>query len=304
MKHRIELPTEPGKTNFVPAKVSLQADRLEGDDARYLVAPVVSGVPVVFIDQYGDQENIKQNKYGETYFLRKLLDPVTARAGAGHKLLPIHHVRIDQVDRDLLKDARLVVIAGVARPDPAVPLLREYVEQGGQLLIAAGADFDPSAWNDTAWLGGEGILPAKLKTPVVGHTPEESTQDLRLFDLDLSARSAARIAIFNSRPTPPDELADLFKEPIFFKAVDTQLDDEQQAALQAAELKRIEGRQNVLTQLDQRAKLRKAAEAKGPLDDAAAPRTGCRRSAASALGTPLVAMDRQRAAGQRKSVVR
>jgi len=39
-----------------------------------------------------------------------------------------------------------------------VPLLRDYVKQGGQLLIAAGAEFNPDAWNAAAWKDGEGIL--------------------------------------------------------------------------------------------------------------------------------------------------
>mgnify|MGYP002064374497 CR=1 FL=1 len=38
--------------------------------------------------------------------------------------------------RSALEDARLVVMAGVADPAGAVSLLREYVEQGGQLVDA------------------------------------------------------------------------------------------------------------------------------------------------------------------------
>ena len=46
-----------------------------------------------------------------------------------------------------------------------VPLLADYVRQGGQLVLAAGAQFDPALWQEQAWLNGQGILPL----PLVGH---------------------------------------------------------------------------------------------------------------------------------------
>ena len=49
-----------------------------------------------------------------------------------------------------------------------VPLLREYVEQGGQLVIAAGGEFDPVAWQKRGLARGRGILPAPLEPDFVG----------------------------------------------------------------------------------------------------------------------------------------
>ena len=153
-KYRFDAGVEPGKSAFVPAKVSIPPDHLEGDDFRVLSVPVVAALPVVFVDQYGPDEDRKRNRYGETLHLRRLLAPVTSRADSARQLVEIRHLKIDQLDRDVLKDARLVVIAGVANPEGAVDVLRDYVKQGGQLVIAAGADFDPAQWNEAAWLDG------------------------------------------------------------------------------------------------------------------------------------------------------
>ena len=92
---------------------------------------MVAALPVVFVDQYGAEEDGKRNRYGETRHLRRLLAPVTERAATRPgSWSNVRHVKIDQLDRDMLKDARLVVIAGVASPEGAVALLRDYVGRG------------------------------------------------------------------------------------------------------------------------------------------------------------------------------
>ncbi|MFM2093080.1 MAG: hypothetical protein RIS70_204, partial [Planctomycetota bacterium] len=166
---------QPGRAEFVSVSASLSPDRLPIDDERFMVVPVVAALPVVFIDQYAPQdEDPLRQRLGETRHLRRLLAPVMSRSGAERQLVSIRHVRIGDLNRELLADARLVVIAGIDRPGAAVPLLREYVEQGGQLVIGAGAAFDPVAWNSDAWLDGEGILPAPLRSDMLGALPEEA----------------------------------------------------------------------------------------------------------------------------------
>ena len=44
----------------------MPSDRLEIDDSRYLAVPVVAALPVVFVDQYGESEDPKRNRFGET----------------------------------------------------------------------------------------------------------------------------------------------------------------------------------------------------------------------------------------------
>ena len=71
------------------------------------------------------------------------------------------------------------MIAGIEKPDEAlVPLLRDYVQQGGPLVILAGAGFDPVAWQERAWLDGQGLLPAPLDPKPHGVTPEEAPQQV------------------------------------------------------------------------------------------------------------------------------
>ena len=215
--HQFETTAEPGRAAWVAAAVSLPADRLAEDDARHLVVPVVAGVPVVFVDQLGDDEDPARGRFGETYRLRRLLTSAGARSETGKQLVRVRHVRIDEVDRELLADARLVVIAGVDAPGSVVPLLREYVEQGGPLVIAAGGSFEPAAWNTAAWLDGRGILPAPLKSEFIGQRPSDAaTGTLEPFGLD---PVSLLHPYFRIDELGEQELADLYREPLFFQAV-------------------------------------------------------------------------------------
>ena len=162
---------QPDSPALVTAEVSMTHDRLPADDYRCLVVPVVASLPVVFVDQYGQHEDTKRNRQGETYVLRRLLASGSTLDRGSQRWGKPRHVTIDQLDRELLDDVRLVVVAGVADPGPAVALLREYVAQGGQLVIAAGGSFDPSVWTAVGWLRGQGILPAPLKPALVGRSP-------------------------------------------------------------------------------------------------------------------------------------
>ncbi len=185
--YRFDVPVEPGKPTFVGAEVSLSADRLPGDDRRFLAVPVLAALPVVFVDQWGTEEAPRLNRYGETFYLRRLLAPVTSRAQRERRLIDVRHVKIDELKRELLEDARLLVIAGAAGPESAVPLLREYVEQGGNLVIAAGGQFDPRLWTEAAWQDGGGILPAPLDPAAIGRLPAESPEAVKPFQIDFDS---------------------------------------------------------------------------------------------------------------------
>ncbi|MFM9115945.1 MAG: BatA domain-containing protein [Planctomycetota bacterium] len=166
---------QAGREVFVPIKATLSPDNLAADDERHLLVPVVAALPVVFVDQYGpDEEDPVRRKLGETRHLRTLLAPRTQRDNAAPPLIKVRHVKLGDLNRDLLSDTRLVVIAGVNQPGESVDLLREFVQQGGQLLIAAGGEFDADAWSQAAWRDGRGILPLPLKAAPLGATPDEA----------------------------------------------------------------------------------------------------------------------------------
>jgi hypothetical protein len=234
--HRFEVPTDPGRATFSVASVSIPADPLAADDTRSLVVPVVAALPVVFVDQYGEDEDLVKNQIGETFHLRRLLAPVTTRGEHGRQLIQVRHLKVDQLDRDVLHDARLVVMAGVQTPAVAVTLLREYVEQGGQLFIAAGGQFDPVAWQEFAWLDGGGILPAPLRPQPIGVRPTDATTTLEPFFLDPASMASD---YFQLEGVSRVDLNDLYTAPYFFKAVGLELREDVLSTMIEKEAARI-----------------------------------------------------------------
>jgi hypothetical protein len=230
---------EPERPLFVPLRATLAPDRLTADDERVLAVPVVGSLPVVFVDQFGAEgEDVLRGRIGETRPLRRLLAPRTSHRDAPRQLIQVRHVTLAELSEELLADARLVVIAGIADPAGQVPLLREYVEQGGRLVIAAGASFDPAAWNREAWLDGAGILPLPLSAEPLGEVPEAASDALDVFQL--SFESLAGEDYFRLAGVGEAELRDLFAEPFFFKAVAIEEGRDVLDRLQAADLTRLE----------------------------------------------------------------
>lgn len=257
----------------VPVRAEITEDRLPADDQRHLVVHVVAALPVVFVDQYGEgEEDAVRNRLGETRHLRRLLAPVSSRAEATRQLIKIRHVKLDRLDQDVLADARLVVLAGLADPGPKVSLLREYVLQGGQLLIGAGGDydpalnagFDPEKWTEAGWLDGAGILPVPLKPGFLGASPREQGKELKPFFL--SFESLQTHAYFRLASVGEEELRDLYGEPFFFKAVQADVSPEILQALQEAEVKRLDEESRLAA--DVATRQRNSAEARGKPDPA------------------------------------
>lgn len=203
---------------YVPIKAVITPDRLTIDDVRYALLPVVPRLPIVFVDQCGaSEEDVRRGRIGETRTLRRLLDS-DRDDDLREVVLGQRHVKLDELETEAIDDARLVVVAGVERPENKVVMLRRFVEEGGQLLIAAGGAFSARQWNDQAWLDGNGILPAPLTGRTLGATPDETQGELspRLLSFEsLQQSSWLRL------PDVSDEtLRDLYAEPLFFKTVE------------------------------------------------------------------------------------
>ncbi|MFO0819009.1 MAG: BatA domain-containing protein [Pirellulales bacterium] len=229
---------EADRPVFVPIHVSLAPDQLPEDDQRFGIVPVVAELPVVFVDQLADDEEDRTlRRFGETRWLRTLLSDATRPDPSLPSLVKVRHVRIDRLSRDDLADARLVVVAGVKNPADKVELLREYVEQGGQLLLAAGGDFDAGAWSESAWLDGAGLLPAPLQREPLGILPELATSTLNPYQLIFES---LRDEYFGLPNVAPEELRDLYDEPLFFQLVDLDLNDNVLAKLREAEVAWLE----------------------------------------------------------------
>lgn len=259
---------EADKPVFVTLKaVIAQPDKLPQDDERYLAIPVVAALPVVFIDQYGDEEDAAKNKLGETRHLRQLLAPKDSRQDAGKALIHVKHIRLEELSQELLSDARLVVIAGIHDPGSSanVQMLRDYVRQGGSLVIAAGADFDSAAWNSAAWDDGNGILPLPLTGSATGETPELAGIKTKSFKLSFD--SLADEELFKIESVDDAELATLYDEAHFFKFVDFDQTKEAIAKAQEALRKRLEADLSFLTEAANRDEEYSENEAKGKLSE-------------------------------------
>lgn len=270
--YRFDTQVAPGRPVYAKAEAEVKAsenDYLPEDNKRFLVAPVVSSLPVLFVDQYGTEEKPKLNQYGETFRLRRLL---AGRHMPGDQTRPLVQVRQATIEdlsqpsgsttrTEPLQDARMVVVAGVESPTPeAVKLLREYVLQGGQLVIAAGAKFNPEAWNRDGWLDGAGILPCKLNSELIGKTPEEvEGATLRPFRLSPKSMSHDYFLIAE------EGRDDLYLAPYFFKAIAADASDAVREQLLKAEIARVEEARQLRSEADVNRKKWADMEAKGKL---------------------------------------
>ena len=240
--HRFDSESEAAEAGFaritaVIPEDSIPGDKLRGDNKRYLVVPVLSGVPVVFIDQYGKDEDPARNRYGETFHVRRLLTPALAQESEDRQLIRVHHVKVDEVDQDLLSEARLVVIAGIANPGEAVPDLRDYVRQGGQLFVAAGGNFNPEEWNEMGWDKGNGVLAMPLQALAAGKLPGKGVKKLDPFFISFDSLATESFLL---EEESEQALEDLYRIPLFFKAVIANLSDEEKTEFLKKEIRKIE----------------------------------------------------------------
>jgi hypothetical protein len=201
-----------------------------------LLAPVVSALPIVFVDQRGDQENVAQGRIGETYALRHLLAPRLADELSPRRLIQPLHLRAEQVTPEVLETARLVVVAGVESPGDMTSVLREYALQGGPLVLLAGGGFDPVAWQESAWRDGDGVLPAPLRPQPVGALPQE-TATPKPFFADFGTMQHDDFVVLGEDATV---LKALFDATPFFKAVQADLSRETLASWKEAAITRMD----------------------------------------------------------------
>lgn len=255
---------------FIRATVSVTAeggvgDRLVRDNQRHLVAPLVSGLPVVFVDQYGQDENPDRNEIGETIRIRRLLAPRSSTdEEENRQLIRVRHLTIDRLNEETLSDARLVVIAGVSAPGESSRVLRQYVEQGGTVLIAAGADFEPHQWSQAAWDNGNGILPVPLAIEPVGQLPELANDKLDTFTLDTRSMQHD---FFLVEGETADALDDLYRGPIFFKAAAADVSDQTLDAAVASYKQRLDEHREFLKGSDERRKVWEEKERQGTFSE-------------------------------------
>jgi hypothetical protein len=231
--HRFAKPDATSAARFADVSVALSADRLPEDDMRHTVVPIVEPLPIVYVTTHGPNNEATESTGGRGLWIQRLLAPVVERGDVEPKLVQIQHVALGALDSSLIQNARLIVLAGLASPGDRAALLREYVEQGGQLLITAGEDFDPGSWTELAWRDGAGILPCPLKPTMLSVRETDPPKPLRFDATTLGHR------YFRLEEATDEELSDLYSAPAFFAVAQSELDEATIGKVVATETARI-----------------------------------------------------------------
>lgn len=135
--------------HLVAVKLVGGDDALPADDESAVPVTVADALPVLLVNGEPGLEPLA----GETDFLRAALAPTgddTPQARATT-------ITLEQFTSDSLKDQKVLVLANVARLDPAqVAAVGRFLDGGGGLLIAPGDRTDADVFNNL------GLLPARL----------------------------------------------------------------------------------------------------------------------------------------------
>lgn len=136
--------------------VELLGDSLPADGRGFAVVDVRANLDVVLIDGEPGIEPFE----GETDFLALALS-------AGYSRVRVTTLLASDWDATPIATADLVVLANVDQlPDARIRELEKLVEAGTGLIVFAGTAVSPELYNAQLYLGGAGLLPAKLGEPV------------------------------------------------------------------------------------------------------------------------------------------
>ena len=111
-------------------------------------------------------------------------------------------------------------IAGVARPSPAeVSLLKQYVEQGGNLLLGGRRNFDPAAWTERGLAGRPGNSARPVGAGGAGYVRDDrrwATSKAPPLTLDFASLAHH---YFRPEGVSDDYLRDALGPPAFFQKI-------------------------------------------------------------------------------------
>ncbi len=139
-------------------EVRLDADELDGDNARFFAARVHEKLPVLIVD--GDPSDVPYRS--ETFYLELAL---RAPAVGGKTVSPVETKVIgpDALLEQRLSDYAAVLMANVPRLDELrAERLRDYVSGGGGLVVFLGDRVDAASYNTTLAAGDELLLPGTI----------------------------------------------------------------------------------------------------------------------------------------------
>lgn len=161
---------EPGKQRTVPlshifatpgrhwVEVKLPPDLLPIDDVRRIVVNVQRDIPMLLVDGTpGDRHALGSSTY--LWLAYALSSEEKAASAFAARTIP--ELQLGQIP---LNGVQAVALCDTSVPEPAtVKRLKEYVEEGGLLLIFPGPRWSaPDAWNRALGDNGAKLLPASI----------------------------------------------------------------------------------------------------------------------------------------------
>jgi len=149
--------------------VTLKKERLAGNPVSYFTLQAQDKIKVLIVD--GDPQT--SLVLSETFFLSRALNP--AGDSDGSPFLPTVTIP-DALGTAALDSYQAVILCNVAAiPDALLPRLREYLRQGGGLLIFLGDRVQAEDYDRKLFDSAPSILPARLrdKRMVAASGPEK-----------------------------------------------------------------------------------------------------------------------------------
>jgi hypothetical protein len=142
-------------------EVFTDADSLKADNSLQAAVPVWDRVPVLLVNGDPHPEPLK----GETDFLEIALQPFgKARNADLTDLIATRVIFPNELNADLLSKNRVLVLANVRQlSDPQLRAVKEFVNNGGGLLVFPGNKINPD-WYNNVFAGNEGLLPLGLSS--------------------------------------------------------------------------------------------------------------------------------------------
>jgi hypothetical protein len=134
-------------------------DRLATDNFRAASVTVLDQIDILLVDGAPSSKPLES----ETDFLAVALTPYTFGRVKLTDLLQTRTIATKDFTEESLREARVVVLANVARlTDEQVAMLADYVRGGGSVLVFLGNRIDMPWYNQTLYSGTAALLPMPL----------------------------------------------------------------------------------------------------------------------------------------------
>lgn len=147
---------EPG-SHYV--RIELNAPDLQFDNQFQIAFNIINHIGVLLVDGDPSREWLK----GETDFIQIALTPFTkVKADLKDHIVPTV-IPVNQLNKDVLAENKVLLLANIASlSKEQLDLVRQYVEQGGGLIVTAGDKTDLKWYNQQFANKSRGLLPMRI----------------------------------------------------------------------------------------------------------------------------------------------